>query len=133
MFKKIRGKFILIGLLAFFWWLIRRPRPETDQQSAKSSDIEIPLDNLLPGTVPEAAVELTQEELPPAAPAEDNLTIISGIGPKINGILHAAGITTYAQLAGADSAQLWSILEAAGVRLAKPDTWIAQAQALTNL
>jgi predicted flap endonuclease-1-like 5' DNA nuclease len=61
----------------------------------------------------------------------DDLKMISGVGPKIEGILHALGIYTFAQVAG------WSAPEIAWVddylnfkgRITR-DAWIAQADAL---
>ena len=60
----------------------------------------------------------------------DNLTRIEGIGPKISGVLQAAGILTFAQLADTDPARITEILVAEDERLgriAKPDTWPEQA------
>ena len=59
----------------------------------------------------------------------DDLTKISGIGAKTAGVLAAAGITTYAQLAAATEAGLREILESAGprYRLLDPTTWPDQA------
>lgn len=57
----------------------------------------------------------------------DDLTKIEGIGPKISGWLTEAGLASYAQLAAASPEQIRQILQAAGHRLAKPDTWPEQA------
>lgn len=62
-----------------------------------------------------------------AAPTDD-LKRIEGIGPKISGLLQAAGIASYAQLAAADVDHLKHILSQAGLRLANPDTWPEQAR-----
>lgn len=59
--------------------------------------------------------------------AGDDLTKIEGIGPKISGWLTEAGLTTYAQLAASSPEQISQILQAAGHRLARPDTWPEQA------
>ncbi len=54
---------------------------------------------------------------------------LEGIGPKIEDILHAAGILTFAQLAAAEVSQLEKIVrEDAGIRIAFPATWPEQAQ-----
>ena len=68
-------------------------------------------------------------ETAPAVIEGDDLTKISGIGAKTAGILAAAGITTYAQLAAATDAGLREILESAGprYRLLDPATWPDQA------
>ena len=58
----------------------------------------------------------------------DNLRRIEGIGPKISGVLQAAGITTFDQLAATDVSQLRQILTEAGLAaLADPSTWPEQA------
>ncbi len=57
----------------------------------------------------------------------EDLTRIEGIGPKISGILHSAGVTGFAQLAGMESGQLAEIIQDAGIRLADPGTWPEQA------
>ncbi len=53
--------------------------------------------------------------------AWDDFTKIEGIGPKINGLLHDAGMTTYADLAKADIDTLKWILSDAGSRYASHD------------
>jgi predicted flap endonuclease-1-like 5' DNA nuclease len=68
--------------------------------------------------------------IPATAPGRvppDDLKRIEGIGPKISGVLQEAGITTFAQLAGADVGRLRQILREAGVRVANPTTWPEQA------
>lgn len=59
----------------------------------------------------------------------DNLQKIEGIGPKIEQILHDAGITTFAQLAESDAESVKALLTAAGPRYAihDPATWVKQA------
>lgn len=64
----------------------------------------------------------------PAAPTAEDLTVIEGIGPKIAGLLRAAGITTLAELAAADVNRLRDILLAARLRLADPGSWPEQAR-----
>ena len=65
-----------------------------------------------------------------SAPAKpDDLEIIEGIGPKIAGLLQAAGVTTFAQLAAADINRLKQILvEAKLDKIADPATWPEQAK-----
>lgn len=61
---------------------------------------------------------------------KDNLQIFEGIGAKIEQVLKAAGITTWAQLASSKTEDLVKILEAAGpnYRIHDPSTWARQAQ-----
>jgi predicted flap endonuclease-1-like 5' DNA nuclease len=75
-------------------------------------------------------VEVKAAGFPPAPSAPDDLKIIEGIGPKISGVLQAAGISTFAQLAAADTGRIRQILEQANpnlLRLADPATWPEQA------
>ena len=62
----------------------------------------------------------------------DDLTIIEGIGPKINQLLQAAGIQTFAQLADTSPESLKAILEPAGLRLIDPGSWSEQARLLSE-
>lgn len=59
----------------------------------------------------------------------EDLKIVEGIGPKIEGILKAEGVNTWSDLAGTSVGRLKEILAAAGDRykLAKPNTWPKQA------
>jgi len=59
----------------------------------------------------------------------DNLQIIEGIGPKIEELLHASGINTWADLAKASFERLRQILDDAGpsYRVHNPGTWSEQA------
>ncbi len=63
-----------------------------------------------------------------------NLQKIEGIGPKIAEILNAHGIYTFADLAEAAVEELQKCLEEAGprYRLAKPETWPAQARLVAD-
>jgi hypothetical protein len=71
--------------------------------------------------------ELPDDHAPVDSPIDD-LKRIEGIGPKIEHALNAAGITTFAQLAALDSAQIGAILRNRKIRLAFTDTWPEQAR-----
>ncbi|MCB0633880.1 MAG: hypothetical protein KDD15_29315 [Lewinella sp.] len=60
----------------------------------------------------------------------NDLKIVEGIGPKIEGLLHDAGIKTWADLAATSVDRLKEILGDAGerYRLADPTTWPKQAE-----
>lgn len=64
---------------------------------------------------------------------KDDLTVIEGIGPKINELFIKAGFSTFEQVSKMSEAQMQKILDEAGprYRLAKPGTWAKQA-ALCN-
>lgn len=78
-------------------------------------------------------VELAQGGLKSKATAPkvvaDDLVKIEGVGPKINELLIAAGITTFAQLAATSVTRIKEILTAAGPRFKQwdPTTWPEQA------
>lgn len=64
-------------------------------------------------------------------PAEggDDLTVIEGIGPKINDILHTVGIKTYQTLSEQTPEQLRHIMNAARFAAPfNPESWPAQAR-----
>ncbi len=66
---------------------------------------------------------------PAIAEARDDLKKIEGIGPKIEQLLNAAGIRTWAHLASSESESIREILTAAGerYRVHDPTTWPEQA------
>ncbi len=59
----------------------------------------------------------------------NDFTVIEGVGPKINDLIHDDGIHTFSELALTDVAHIQKILDKAGpaFTLAKPDTWPAQS------
>lgn len=80
--------FIFIVLVVILWWALSR-QAETEETGAVHHE--------------------------PAAAAEpDDLTKIEGIGPKVQGLLNDAGISTFAELASRAPGQLSEILDAAG-------------------
>ena len=61
---------------------------------------------------------------------ENDLKLVEGIGPKIEELLHNAGITTWAQLGATEASAISAILEEAGNQFSmhNPATWPKQAQ-----
>jgi predicted flap endonuclease-1-like 5' DNA nuclease len=59
----------------------------------------------------------------------NDLTVVEGIGPKINELFNNVGVITFAQLAKQSVPQMQKVLDDAGARfkLAKPGTWAQQA------
>ncbi len=66
--------------------------------------------------------------------AHVDFTVVEGIGPKIDELIHGAGIHTYRELSMTDPADLQKILDNAGssFALAKPGTWPAQSGLASN-
>ncbi|MEL7159571.1 MAG: 50S ribosomal protein L21, partial [Bacteroidota bacterium] len=60
---------------------------------------------------------------------EDDLKVVEGIGPKIESVLKASGITTLDTLATTSIERLREVLDAAGSRFKShdPKTWPVQA------
>jgi predicted flap endonuclease-1-like 5' DNA nuclease len=71
---------------------------------------------------------------PVNASDRDDLTVIEGIGPKIQMLLNQYEIYTYRQLAESDVTKLKEVLAAAGSQLAMhdPGTWPSQANLAAN-
>jgi diacylglycerol O-acyltransferase / wax synthase len=88
----------------------------------------------LPVRTPPAAALPPLAAAPPAALAADDLRLVRGIGPKLAALLAANGITTLAQLAQTDAAQLRTILHSVDgrYRIIDPTTWPAQAAKLAE-
>jgi predicted flap endonuclease-1-like 5' DNA nuclease len=65
---------------------------------------------------------------------DTDFTVIEGVGPQINDLLHAGGINTFAELADSDPSRIQKILDAAGPRfkIANPGTWPDQANLVTS-
>ncbi|MBL7830519.1 MAG: 50S ribosomal protein L27 [Saprospiraceae bacterium] len=88
-----------------------------------------------PATEPVVDVVETNEAEKPVVKAPkksdkgDNLKLVEGIGPKIEGLLHEAGIVTFHDLANAPVEKIQAILDEAGprYRIHDPATWAKQA------
>lgn len=74
------------------------------------------------------------EPAPTPDSEKDDLTVIEGIGPKIQMLLNQFDIKTYRQLTEADVVRLKEILATAGPQLAMhdPGTWPSQANLAAN-
>lgn len=117
------GWLIIILVIFLLFWLVFRSRSEEEVKTpppAAPKAAEKPLEE--PVRAAEVPLEAASAPLPP-----DDLTIIEGIGPKINAILQAAGVNTFAQLAALEPPQIMAILTAGGIRLADATTWPEQA------
>jgi len=81
-----------------------------------------------------ASVTRSEGASPVEAVAEDDLTMIEGVGPKIAGILGENGIHTFAQLGDAEVDDLRAILSEAGpgYQMADPSSWPRQARLAAN-
>jgi predicted flap endonuclease-1-like 5' DNA nuclease len=88
---------------------------------------------LTPEPVGEAAASVAAAETAVPVLEVDDLERIEGIGPRMAGALHQAGIRTYRQLADSDDRRLRAAIEAAGLRFAPSlVTWARQARLLAD-
>jgi len=112
---------IIIAIILLVWWLISR--------NAQMEDTDIQIDYIEESKEVEMSLEtetpkITEEPVPTKP---DDLTILEGIGPKVNSLLHEAGIATFAQLASTDVSKLNEILNANSLQMMDPTSWPKQA------
>jgi predicted flap endonuclease-1-like 5' DNA nuclease len=100
-----------------------RPAAEVEIEEIEDDDFVTPAAEPAPTHVMPSEIKV------PAAPVKsDDLTVIEGIGPKISRALHAAGITSFAQLAASEVGKIQAILDKEpNLRLADPSSWSNQA------
>lgn len=140
---------IAILLIILFIWLLLRERraretaaldaAERMATSAEAAAVPDPATRLggieapsVAAPTPEVEFRAAPVEIP-VAPAIDDLEIIEGIGPKIASVLKAAGVTSFAQMAAMEAAQIDAILkEVPTLRLADPTSWPEQARLAAN-
>jgi predicted flap endonuclease-1-like 5' DNA nuclease len=132
---------LIIVLVAIFilWWALTRQASFTETPShshaghVESHELEEQSASLAIENQPEATpvVETRAEPMVVKSTIPDNLVIIEGIGPKIAGILSAAGITTFSQLAATEPQRIKEILTSADERIGRisdPTSWPEQAR-----
>lgn len=127
---------ILVAVLIALgiWWWLRRPSEHNshgeashDQAHAKAEHDVQPAVHTATSHAP-AAKAAPPAAVPPTPPAKpDDLTIVEGIGPKINTILQEAGIKTFKQLAETPISRLQELMVQANLRIADPASWPEQA------
>ena len=133
---------VVVIVALWLWWRLGRPRekaapPSRPKIAAPTARPETAAPTARPGTAAPSHVVETAEGVARRAPPvlrevagtmRDDLTRIEGIGPKISGLLQAAGIMTFAHLASTDVRRLKQIIAEAGLTaLADPTTWPEQA------
>lgn len=147
-----RNRTWLIGLpvlvaLAVVIWVVRRfigsqpsePMHPASRHPATAASLprrEIPLASPAPQMRSQAVAQaVAPVETKASISAEptvkpSDLTVIEGIGPKIAGVLRAAGINTFSDLANTSSMRLTEVLSEAGIPLgiANPGTWPEQSR-----
>ncbi len=119
--KRLLAILIAVAIVA---WLVKDrlvPMPETPGEPS-------PFRRSAPPTARPAPSAQPAADAPQPAAAEDDLTVINGIGEKLAGRLRDLGITTVAQLAAADAAAVSAQLS--GASEAQVAAWTEQARRL---
>lgn len=125
---------IIVVIIFIVWWaLLRNAKKYKPDFEMHAHEEEHPAQEAVSAEAP-AAVEAVRatEAVVTAAVEPQDLTLIEGIGPKINQLLHAAGIQTFAQLAETGVEQLKAILEPAGLQFIDPGSWAEQARLVSE-
>lgn len=126
---------IVVFIIFWKWW--QQVEGEDIRLDLRTRNFHIATTQTPPNNPPEqtrvtavSPLHTDHTETAPVAPVPpDDLTIIEGIGPKLNEILQQAGIHTFADLSAATPESISAILAAAGPRykLADPSSWPQQA------
>ena len=146
-FKKKRMNRTFVSIIPFGEEVVETPAPKKvakpKKQAAPKVEKAAPeVKEETPAPVA-AAAPVVEEKEKPAKKAkvekitlpsgkkikQDDLKMVEGIGPKIEGLLHAGGIMTWRDLADVDVAKVQAILDEAGprYRMHSPATWAKQA------
>jgi len=136
----IRRLVIIIGFLFLIWWW--QKLSTRDNATDKGSFIEI-LNHTIPDQDTNLEVTVAKNKMP--SPKDDkkiratstlyalqDLTLISGIGPKTAEALQDAGVLTCEQLAKMDPDEIRPILIQAGLRSMQVEKWQNEARQLAQ-
>lgn len=108
--------------------------PVTENKTKVAKEISKAAQKITPAAAPKKATATKSAEkitLPNGKKiSQDDLKLIEGVGPKIEGLLNEAGINTWEEFANASIDRLQSILDEAGSRykMHDPGTWAKQAK-----
>ncbi len=104
------------------------PQPVAEKPAEMHEEAVVkPAEMKMAEAAPEPGLQSPAEKLV-EMPAQDDLVLVEGIGPKIASLLNAQGIKTFAQLAATPVPALQKILEENGLRFIKPDSWPEQGR-----
>lgn len=120
---------VSLELLVLWLWLRRRSEPGDSAEAWEHPEILLPeIETAPPESAAVKKTTKTSGEKPAPAMKAERLERIEGIGPKVAGLLNAAGIRTFAQLAEADVEQIRQILKENRLNFINPSTWAEQAR-----
>lgn len=133
-FQVKRKKRMFVNIVPITEEVLEMAAQQVEEEAAPQiavSDTEPKTAKVVEEKVESPAVDETPKAKAKKTSDTDDLTKIEGIGPKLKGIFHEAGIPTFSILATKSVDELKEILlEAGGSRYARfnPETWPAQAK-----
>jgi predicted flap endonuclease-1-like 5' DNA nuclease len=116
---------LVVLLILIIWFLLRMQTGQVDTSDLEHDDHGHDDHDAHHA---EAHVEEAAPEPAPVSTGPDNLKLLEGIGPKVQSVLIAAGISTFSQLADADVDKIQAVLDEAGYQYMNPASWPAQAK-----
>ncbi len=138
---------LLIGILIAWWVLVanRKTRVEIepqDEEQGSAKRNQALIDAAPAATAPQPVVEQEPAPTPVAAAPDpvsataargDDLTQIKGLGPKLKTQLNGMGVTSFAQIAGWDDAEIDRVDAQLGrfQGRIRRDDWVEQAKLLS--
>jgi predicted flap endonuclease-1-like 5' DNA nuclease len=123
---------LLIGL-AVAWWIFVASRKTTITREEKADEVGPARRNqALIDAPPASAPGTTVSPAEVVAAGGDDLTRIKGLGPKVAALLHGLGVTSFAQIAAWDEAEIDRIDGQLGTFTGRirRDDWQTQARLL---
>jgi predicted flap endonuclease-1-like 5' DNA nuclease len=116
------GLLVVVVIIFIVWWLLARSAKQGPEEFyiERHHEVEPHLN--------ETASRTNSVSTPQTPSGPDDLTILEGIGPKVNKILQARGITTFYQLAETKVDYLKTILEENELQFMDPETWPKQSR-----
>jgi hypothetical protein len=128
------GEIIIMLLVAFiFGWIARWLWDLFFEYEVKEEYFIEDVPTAVPDIITKPDIIVEKEKVSPNGLRHDNLKVVEGIGPKIEGLLKKTGINTWEDLSKSNPESLKNILKDAGDRFTfhDPSTWSEQA-ALAN-
>jgi predicted flap endonuclease-1-like 5' DNA nuclease len=124
--------FVFIPFQLFLVYFIQLLNERIHSTQKKEKIIKIPTQTVTVTTPPKPAKPIKKAAAPKkaAATSQDDLQLISGIGPKTREAMNEQGISSYAQIASMSLEGLNQVLESAGLRIKASQSWIDQANQL---
>ena len=133
-FQVKRKKRMFVNIIPITEEVLEMAAQQVEEEAAPQkavSDTEPKTAKVVEEKVESPVVDKTPKAKAKKTSDTDDLTKIEGVGPKLKGIFHEAGIPTFSILATKSVDELKEILlEAGGSRYARfnPETWPAQAK-----